>query len=380
MKKRLLITAALAVLLALGLWGFFANFEEVDRSYETPPRGAARTNKFLAAERFVRAWGATTGASASNSRSPIEFNALPIRGTLFLTQHRESLDQTQIERLFAWVQAGGLLITEASRSEDDDPLMEKLGIELAEATTKVLQTTTYKLPFTGERELISRLGGAFVLARADEDAENAFTIDDERGTRVLGFALGQGKVVVFSSLALFMNTLIGKEDHAALFSEILKWHDPSTAVLFFDQPIKLSIWNWHITHAPYVVWAGAAFLLAWLWRIAIRFGPIAPDPLPIRRRLTDHLVASGRFLWREKAATSALDSARELSLRRMQRLVPSFRELAGADQVAALQREIGFSASDARRVIAGEAKTSHDFVALTRHFQQIHRAGDSAAS
>ena len=99
-----------------------------------------------------------------------------------------------------------------------------------------------------------------------------------------------------------------------------------------------------------------------------------PDPLPIRRRLTDHLAATGRFLWNKKAADDSLIAARELALRRMERIAPGFNAAAAPDQAKQLQANLGLTTEDARAVVAGGAANPNDFIAIIRSLQRIHAA------
>ncbi|MEO7402610.1 MAG: DUF4350 domain-containing protein [Burkholderiales bacterium] len=370
MKQNLIIGALIALSVALGTWWFFENFEQTDETHTTPPRGLARSNPHLAAERFLTQMGAT----ATNAKSLADLDQLPPKGVLILVRNREALGTEQAERILSWVDAGGLLITEPEFDEGSDHIVSALEIEQEIAARKVLTTTTVTLPWTGDREYTVNLRGRTTLARGDPDDETLFKLDDERGTRVLGFARGEGKVVAFSRLSLIENGQIGRESHADLLWQILRWHGAPTTVVFFNHPVRLSIWDWFVSNAPYVIAAGAVFLLLWLWRIAIRFGPIAPDPLPIRRRLTDHLAASGRFLWHERAADDSLIAARELALRRMERIAPGFTAAAAPAQAKQLQNVLGLSIEEARAVVAGGAANANDFIALTRSLQRVHAA------
>jgi hypothetical protein len=374
--NRLLIAAIVAALVAalgtLGAWWFFDNFEQREEERVTPPRGAARANPYLAAERFAM----TMGATATSAKTLTDLDVLPAKGVLILPRNRAAVGELHVERILKWVAAGGFLLTEPDYSEGSDPLMDALDIEQSPASRKVLSSTTIKLPWTDDREFTVNLRGRSTIERTDPPADSPTLLElaDERGTRVLGFAHGEGKVVVFARLTLIENADIGKESHAEIFWQLLRWHnaDSLPKIVFFNQPTQLSAWQWLIDHAPFVIIAGAAFIALWLWRIAVRFGPIAPDPPPTRRRLTDHLVASGRFLWRRKTAGDALVSARELALRRMERITPGFSSADPRDQMNRLQEHLGFSAEESRAVVAGGAENSHDFLALVRSLHRIH--------
>jgi hypothetical protein len=52
-------------------------------------------------------------------------------------------------------------------------------------------------------------------------------------------------------------------------------------------------WLW--AHAAETLVALGVFILFWLWRVALRFGPLQPSPEPNRRSLLEHVRALGRF-------------------------------------------------------------------------------------
>jgi hypothetical protein len=130
-----------------------------------------------------------------------------------------------------------------------------------------------------------------------------------------------------------------------------------------------------------VLAARALLLVVWLWRIAPRFGPMAPDPAPARRRLLDHLRASGRFQWSAGGAAALAESAREAALRRLARAQTDFAALAPAEQRARIAAQFDLPVDEAGRVLRrAQNNQPAEFVAAMRVFQRIHerlsRSGD----
>jgi hypothetical protein len=117
-----------------------------------------------------------------------------------------------------------------------------------------------------------------------------------------------------------------------------------------------------------------------VWRIAPRFGPLAPDPPPARRRLLDHLRASGRYLWASGLRERLVSAAREAALRRMAGVQPDFPGAAPAEQAARLAKVAAIPLADAAGFLSARgAERTTDFVALIQRAQRLHAALDRGA-
>ena len=78
-----------------------------------------------------------------------------------------------------------------------------------------------------------------------------------------------------------------------------------------------------------------------------RFGPVAPDAPPGRRRLLDHLRASGRYYWTQGLRSRLVVAARDAALRRIARAQPDFAAAPQAERVARLASLAGISREEA---------------------------------
>jgi hypothetical protein len=169
------------------------------------------------------------------------------------------------------------------------------------------------------------------------------------------------------------NRSIGQNDHAEFLWQLVRFQPGTGAVFVFDNPQKLSLARWLADNAWAVLAAGALLLVAWLWRVAPRFGPIAPDPEPARRRLLDHLRASGRFQWSAGGAATLAEAAREAALRRVARAQPDFAALGTAERGARLAASFGLPAEEAGRVLRpAQNLQPAEFIGAMRVFQRIH--------
>jgi hypothetical protein len=124
----------------------------------------------------------------------------------------------------------------------------------------------------------------------------------------------------------------------------------------------------------------ATFLLlgCWLWRIVPRFGPVPADPPPARRRLLDHLRASGRYLWTEGLRGQLAAAAREAALRRLARAQPDFAAASGSEKAARLAALASIPLEEAQRFLAAGGAAAQmrgaDFIHLAAVAQRVHFA------
>ncbi|MGH8631007.1 MAG: hypothetical protein ACREU7_09620, partial [Burkholderiales bacterium] len=169
------------------------------------------------------------------------------------------------------------------------------------------------------------------------------------------------------------NYFIGELDHAEFLWRLVRL-DPGTAdVFFFNNPQRLSLVGWLRANAWTALASAGGLLLFWLWRIAPRFGPIQPDPERVRRRLLDHLRASGRFLWSNGAAARLLEAARDASLRRVMRAHPDLLATPDSQRAARIAQLLGMTAEQAGTLLVVPAAARMiDFLHTVRLYQEVH--------
>ncbi|HLB15338.1 MAG TPA: DUF4350 domain-containing protein [Burkholderiales bacterium] len=372
MSRPALTTALLAALVLGGAWWFFTNFERVPERQWTGYQGEARRNAFLAAERLL----ARMGASVRHAKTPGELRELPPNGTLILPDRRDAVAPDERRRLLAWIEAGGHLIVEDENYRVPDPLLDALGVK-----RKPTQ------PPGGEGLLEVELPHAPAPMKVRMHAQQSLeapqarlSIRGKAATHLVHFPRGRGQITVLNDLAFMRNGAIGANDHAEFLWQLVRFQPDTAAVFVFDNPEKLSLARWLLDNAWAAIAAAAGVLALWLWHIAPRFGPLAPDPEPARRRLLDHLRASGRFQWSTGGAATLAESAREAALRRVARAQADFAGLGGREREERLNRTFGLTAEEARRVLRPAQNLAiHEFVTGMRVFQRIHERLSSRA-
>ncbi|HEV7477005.1 MAG TPA: DUF4350 domain-containing protein [Burkholderiales bacterium] len=365
MRSRVLVIGGLGLLAVLGAVWFLSTYERVPYKEQVGPSSEVRLRQFLAAERFAE----RMGVPASEIRSLPELEALEPGGVLLMPARRQALEPRRLRDIAAWVERGGHLVAEAEFLGVSDPLFDLLGVrrDQVDATGKplIVEVDGRKLTVSlASRMTLQAPAGARVELRAGP-AEAA---------RLISYHRGKGMVTAVTSLQFVRNYQIGANDHAELFWELLSL-TPAPALQVYHRPERLSLTGFLRERAPEAAGACLALLALWLWRIAPRFGPVAPDAPPARRRLLDHLRASGRYYWAKGLRGELVLAARDAALRRLARAQPDFAVASQPEKVSRLASLTGISQEEARRFLAaGGPMRGADFIKLARDAQSVHTA------
>jgi len=338
-------------LLGLGYWWFINNFKLVTKEAEIGYRGEARYNPFLAAQHLVEKMGAT--AITARSFSKLHRQLAP-QDTLVLALYSdELLTDSRREWLWEWIVAGGHLIAFkgpqsdylhlwGNQQEEDEAepgyieqefgISEQYNDQLLEA--EIEATDPLELTWDGY-DVVVYFNPAYYLIIENNAHASGFGAPDRDGYHFLHAEYGAGSVTLLSDAIALQNSRIGEHDHAQYFWQLINMHHQPETVWFWraytgDFPSVLQLlWQYAWT----VVITGGLLLLVWLRAISQRFGAILPMPLPARRRLLEHIEASGDFLWRRKQSTVLLKSTRQTLWQRLEVVHPDWLHLAEADLV-----------------------------------------------
>jgi len=366
-----LIVLLLLIAVGSGTAWFLNNFEEVTENVHTGYRGEARINPWLAAQRLL----ARMGAQATTMRSVPELRNLAPSATLLLPARRHTLTSSLRQSVLDWVDRGGHLIVEAEPAALPDPLLDAIGVRRsAVKRPKDAARCESSEPF--EIVLPGRETGSLVrLSRGMRlDAPDAeFAFDGGPGNSLLMLRRGEGEITVVNELDFASNAQIGNEQHARFLWDLVSAQSGDGQVYFFNRPGKLSLTGW-LQENAWAPLAGAALLLLfWLWYVAPRMGPVAPDPERNRRRLLDHLRASGRFLWSNGGAQRMLDAAREACLRRIARAYPDVLAVTESERPQRLAEVLGWPEARTRQLLAPAVPAKMmDFLQTIGLYQAVH--------
>jgi hypothetical protein len=371
-NNRLLVFAGIAALAALAVIWFFSNYEQVAYRERVGASNEARLRPYLAAERFAR----RMGLDASEIRALPDLERLAPGGALILPARRQALEPRRMNQILLWVERGGHLIVEAELVGVADPLLERLPVE----RRRVEKPDKPQLPIDvgdgrgAERSLTVSLPTGMAL-HAPAIRGVLFRAGPADAPQLLSFRRGKGFVTVATGLGFLQNRQIGENDHAEFLWQLLSLNRATPSLQVLNRPERLSLWTFLEDHAAEALASSIALLVLWLWRIAPRFGPVAPDAPPARRRLLDHLRASGRYYWAKGLRAELVNAARDAALRRLARAQPDFADAPDAEKVSRLASLIGVSHEEANRFLNARGPLSGAaFIELARDAQRMHAA------
>ncbi|MGH8616258.1 MAG: DUF4350 domain-containing protein [Burkholderiales bacterium] len=365
MTRNRLISAVLCVLLAWAAYWFATRFARVTEREHVGFQGEALEDPLLAAGRVAR----KLGLPAQRLASTAQLQSVPADAVLVLADRRAMTPQFA-ERLLAWVERGGHLVTVGIPGDDDDPLLDALGIRREWAKGNL--QTLYELQLAkGERPLRMQLRERTTRMRfSEKDPRAVFTVVDRAGMAwLLHTRVGGGAVTLLPGLGFATNGELGNFDHAEAFWQLVNLQSGRRALWTATRLETPSLTRWIGEHALGAAGVALVLLLFWLWRVVPRFGPVAPDPMPARRRLLDHLRAAGRFHWRREGSPGLLHAAREASLRRLARVHPDLAALTPTDRAREAAARTGLSADAARIAYELPAVDTREFTAAVSALQ-----------
>jgi hypothetical protein len=365
-KGRILLLLGAVTLAGLAVIWWRAHFERVPVKEWVGASGEARVRQFLAAERFA----GRMGWKATEARSLPALDALPARGALILPSRRQALTDERLNELVRWAERGGHLIAEAEFMGVSDPLLDMLDVQRQSAPP--VKPLVVEVPETGRRLTVAMPSGMKLIAAEGDVRLRA-------GEQLVSFPRGRGMVTVAATLNFARNRAIGENDHAEMLWHLLSL-TPGRELVVYWSPMRLSLWGFLKDNAAPALAAAAAAFALWLWSIVPRFGPVAPDAPPGRRRLLDHLRASGRYYWTQGLRSRLVVAARDAALRRIARAQPDFAFASQAERAARLSSLTGISKEEAARFMsAAGAMRGADFIRIAQHAQRVHSALEKGA-
>lgn len=342
MKGRIAFVVALAALASLLLggaaWALRDRFEWREEDRWVGYSGEARTNDFLAAQRLLQRAGRPARAFRG---IPAGRQLPPPSDVLLIPRRTVRLSPGQAAELKAWIERGGLLITEglgveeAAAEETRDTLFAALGARMVPAPPEPepqaapgggSDPTEGVLEFRVNEEGVRVAFGTGAVLLDLQGAASG-EAGDAAGARVLELPHGQGSAILFTSLACLTNGNLANHDHADLLLALMRHRDAAATTWIVTHEHAPSLWAFLKQKAWRVLAALAALSLLGFWAAAPRFGPPIPEPEPSRRSLLEHLAATGRFLWRHRDGQRLLRATREALFHRLHRVHPGWASL-----------------------------------------------------
>lgn len=395
MSRRAGFILAMALLLAVGLIASYVlgKLEPYEDVIEHGPAPEVASSPYLAAEHFLR----KQGIAARRAEGLDVLDGLPSEGqTLMLLADRGNMTPRQVERVLQWTANGGHLLFIAERLWDEeegksgDLLLDLLGIqqymsdELDEEETSEAETENGQneeqqaYPQLTKLYLENEQAPAYIAFDTDfhlYDAQNRAHAwaNSEAATHLLQLYHGDGLITVLSDPWIWQNRNINEYDHAWLLWYLSQ--DSAVTLLYHADSDGLA--RLLLRHFPLALLVLALLIIASLWHVGMRHGPLQAPASRARRQLEEHLRGSADFLLRRSGQHSLLKGLQQDINRRARRRYPGFEKLAVADQWQVLGRLTRLPAKDisqAMRPLPPQRLSASDFTRQVAHLQTLRNA------
>ncbi len=389
----------IALLVAIGILGmtlFWLCFDNISQDVWGSVSARVWREPFLAARRLAQKFHVeSSDFHAIRELANAGPDAIAVIGS-----HRDEMTDAEIEQIADFVERGGHLWVEAepeyvthSDGRADDALLERFDVARGESLPDLDIPWNFdggeRIGNHGPTESYAKPATDLVLTHAGDDDDLLVYFERDRGlvatgdtelllyagaedhARLLHFGYGAGKVSVATGFDFAQNSQLGRNDNAELFHRLLTATAATRLLFYRADRIGLEEWLWE--HARPVLLTLAALILVYLWMRLPRLGPIAPDPLPLRRRLSDHLLASGRFLWGSGQRAGLAPAACRAALDAVARQYPQFRLFGRDEQVRFLVSRLHVAPELAVQILAlHPANQPQTLVALLAACAAIH--------
>ncbi len=338
----------LLIELAATLW--FSVMQPYYQEIDTGPSPLARKNPYLAAQQYLNSSGAEVFTTQKLDRD-IDISKYH---TLFISHAGQVVSKKQAQQLLSWMSNGGHIIVSAQKNGDEDPLLSLFSItredtkpkeiEETEKTEENIQRFGEQLTASDEKkesEMLTELHfknveGSIQVALSsshglhhpyindyEESIDNTESADytpsywahDDNGIQFIQFNHGDGLLSVLSSNRLWNNHSIANHDHAYLLS-VLVGKNSKVVILYGSQIPNLFTLLWQ--NAPELSTTFFLIIIFSLWHFGQRFGPMLELTSTARRSFSEHLLASGEYLWRMKKSATTLETLRKDLFKQLQ--------------------------------------------------------------
>lgn len=381
--------------------------------------GPARSNPFLAAERFIDEMG-------SESVQQFDLTEMPDEDVTLIVPAEALRADPIARRLIEWVEGGGHLVylleggdtfqndwatrwverreeeRRREREAEDDPTDEADSTDPADEEVELLPVTDNIL---GEKQsdhpLLNRLeieitdrddetdfvtltsdelavyipnGGGFDAPDWRDGPQTAIRSGERDAASFLTFFHEAGRVTLIADAHPWRNRYIGEGDHARFLWEVLTLDGvPAQVWLLRGTRMSFTKLLWRYGWMPML--SLAVFIVFWIWYSVPRFGPATPPPPAASREFTSHLSMAGAFLWKSKAVEALLDPIRRRIFNRYrQRSTMDSGEIL-AQATDELSESTGLSKNRVRAALKhAQVKDPGQLTAILRDLQKLDNA------
>jgi uncharacterized protein DUF4350 len=312
------------------------------------PRGEALVNPFYAVQRFAESLGARTAWDRTLAIPPAD-------SVIVLSDWHWSLSKSRREALERWVESGGRLVVDGRLASGQDEFELWSGIaredreledtqkpagSTRDGTCRALQEERDGTP-AGEpdalRHWVCDFDGGSSLA---SDRNARWALRDASGIQAMRVQVGRGSVTVINATP-FRNRHLFDGDHGWLFvtsTQLGRGDDVHFLSEGAQASLLVLLWR---RGGPVVVLTLALISLV-LWRVGVRFGPLAAAQPAARRSLAEQIRGTGQFALRHGGGGSLLAAASRALDEAARRRIPGYARLSTKGRASALARLTGF--------------------------------------
>ncbi|MBC5763698.1 DUF4350 domain-containing protein [Ramlibacter albus] len=356
------VFAALAI--AVAVWLVNAT-EWAEVEVPRPPRGEAARNPWFAASLLVRSLG-------GRAERQLNLEAMPPRDIRLVLDARPwHLFPERAQQLQQWVESGGNLVLPATVASDQALRWIPVAFSNPPKETENAPRTRSRVPAEeqGCRTLRERAPPAaaateplkvcaypyWQILSAREGTAPLWALEGPRGIEVLRVAVGRGTVTVHGPWGLLHNRDAVRHDHALVVADTLQLRRGSV-VWFVGEESREPLLPWLWNRAWPALLMGLLALAAWVWRSAVRFGPVGAAPATQRRSMREQVAGTAAFLRRH--APGALQDAQVRALAELARTrVAGFTSLGDPASLARVAKAAHVPAGPLADALRGGAPT-----------------------
>ncbi|MEZ5537790.1 MAG: DUF4350 domain-containing protein [Thiolinea sp.] len=389
MRLQNLLYALFAVALLGGgtLW-FLNNFELKTLAEYTGYKGEARSNPLFAARLFSKGMGIPAERHDGLA-------TLPDTDTVIvLDTERFSLSEEKIDEVLDWVRQGGHLITRARvdlenaeqlddetavETEDRDILQSRLGISIGAHQMPDEDDLPARIQLPNSPETVAVELDFFNALQTDANNARHYRLNGQ--SWLIQQPQGNGLVSMLATLDMIENAALDSAEHGKFFWYLLHSHNPDfKQVWLIHQDTLPHLFVLLFRHAvPLLVVLGLLLLFSF-WALMPRFGALIPEPPPQRRRIMDHIKASGQFLWKkQQQGPQQLCATLQHSIQQQaQRHIPGWQFMPASEQQHALAELLDWPTENLNQLEQLLAATRLNESGFTRLVQLLHRLRNHA--
>jgi hypothetical protein len=383
MRLQPLLYAVFAIaLLGGGTMWFLNNFELQTLAEYTGYKGEARDNPLFAARLFSKRMGIPAQRHDGLA-------SLPDTDTVIvLNTERFSLSAEKIAELLDWVNRGGHLITRArvdlenkdqldeesaTETEDRDILQSRLGISIGAHQLPDEEDLPARIQLANSPEAVAVELDFFNALQTGTDNARHYKLNGH--SWLLQLPQGQGLVSMVATLDMISNSALDRAEHGKFFWYLLHSHNPDfKQVWLIHQDTLPHLFVLLLRHAGPLLAVFALLLLFSFWTLMPRFGALIPEPPPERRRIMDHIKASGQFLWKQQQGPEQLCATLQQTIQHYaRRRIPGWQFMSATEQYTALAELLDWPTQNLHQLEQLLAATRLNEPGFTRLAQLAHR-------